>query len=220
MKLLIEVSTDKVKLDFKKAGFTRDPSLDFSDEDHSFQAYIHISGMPMTYSSYLDDVYIALRPDYLNKLNFNEYRKLPTYKKLNKYNGVPKSEVDLNDLSNIADSFMKEYNEAVDKLKPLSKKELNQFIEKSYEQALDNYTYAKDFVNQNINKFLDASPSATDEITRNLKSLKNYADNIRNYIECLSDSAKRRFVADGVEKMVRGIHDDNYWIKTIKTLLK
>lgn len=220
MKLLTEVSTDKVKLDFKKAGFTRDPSLDFSDDSHRFYGYRHKSGLPLTYATFKDNVFLSLRPDYLNKLNFNEYRKLPTYKKLNKYNGVPESEVDLNDLSNIADSFMKEYNEAVDKIKPLSKKELNQFIEKSYEQALGNYTYAKDFVNQNINKFLDASPSATDEIKRNLRSLRNYADNIRNFIESLSDSAKRQFVADGVEKMVRGIHDDNYYIQNIKKLLK
>lgn len=220
MKLLTEVSTDKVKLDFKKAGFTRDPSLDFSDDGHRFYGYRHKSGLPLTYATFKDDAFLSLTAADLEGLNFNEYSKLPTYKKLNKYNGVPKSEVDLNDLSNIADSFMKEYNEAVNKLEPLSEDELNQFIEKSYEQALDNYTYAKDFVNQNMNKFLDTSPSATDEIKRNLKFLKNYADNIRSYIENLSDSDKRKFVADGVERMVRGIHDDNYNIKTIKTLLK
>ena len=112
MKILKEESSN-VRLDFKKAGFRRDPQHDFTDDGARFQAYIHKSGMPMTYTSYQGDAYISLRLADLGELNYSEYSKLPHYKDAGMYNGVPKSSVDMAKLDQVATQLMDEYNEAV-----------------------------------------------------------------------------------------------------------
>ena len=95
---------------FGKYGFVRNPSEGFSDDGNRFRAYLYKNMLPMTYLKADGEVYISLRLDYLNDLSYREYSKLPSYKEADKYNGVPEDSVDLQDLVNIADRLIKEYN--------------------------------------------------------------------------------------------------------------
>lgn len=95
------------RLNFKSIGFQRDPSNDFSDDGTRFRMYLYKGKLPMSYASHQGNAYIALRPDYMG-LRYEQYRKLPSYKDMDKYNGVSISFVNLKDLANIADKVLDE----------------------------------------------------------------------------------------------------------------
>ena len=218
MKILKEDSSN-VRLDFKKAGFMRDPQHDFKDDGSRFQAYIHRSGMPMTYTSYQGDAYIALRPDYLGELNYKEYSKLPSYKDADIYNGVPKSSVDTAKLDQVATQLMDEYNTTVEELGSVSNDALEEIILQARKIAVEKYNNMVNIVKNNFDTYLELDTYKSKKITEYLKELKRKANGftIDNYSR-LSNSSKRGIISKGVYAIIPA-EDDDFYCKEIKNLL-
>lgn len=154
-KLTEAPSETTVRLNFRQGGFERDKSSDFSDDGTRFYAYKHQSGLPMTYARHQDQVFIALRPDYLNSLNYSEYSTLPSYKNVDIYNGVLVSEVDMKKLDGIATQFMKEYNNKVSEVEGEDYEEdWKKYVEEATKYNKFYYEEAKQFVMNNFDKFI------------------------------------------------------------------
>lgn len=218
MKILKEESSN-VRLDFKKAGFRRDPQHDFTDDGARFLAYIHKSGMPMTYTSYQGDAYISLRLADLGELNYKEFSKLPSYKYADMYNGVPKSSVDMAKLDQVATQLMDEYNTAVEELGTVSDDALEEIILQARKIATEKYNRMVNLVKNNFDTYLELDTYKSGRITEYLKELKQKAIRltIDNYSR-LSNSSKRGIISNGVYEIIRP-EDDDFYCKEIKNLL-
>lgn len=189
-----------IRMDFKKAGFTRDSSMDFTDDGTLFYGYIHKSGMPMTYTRYQDEVYIVLRPDYLEDLTYDEYSKLPHYDNANEYNWISVSDVDYAELDSMATELMREYE---DKVKEVSTKdysaEWDAYV-KQYDDFHSNlYKECKGLVANNIERIIELQPSKIIRLFEYLKGLKEAANRDLNK-SFPTDMDKRYRIEKGLDK--------------------
>lgn len=218
MKILKEDSSN-IRLDFKKAGFMRDPQHDFKDDGNRFQAYIHRSGMPMSYTSYQGDAYISLRPDYLGELNYKEYSKLPSYKDANIYNGVPKSSVDMTKLDQVATRLMDEYNEVVGNMESVSDDSLRELLQQAKDIAIKNYNNMSKLIKDNFDKYIELdSPKAT-KIKEYLQHLKWDVVKLDfDKVASESEAYKRDILNRGIEGLVKP-EEDNFYCEKIKELM-
>lgn len=218
MKILKEDSSN-VRLNFKKAGFMRDPKHDFMDDGLRFQAYIHKSGMPMTYANDQGDVFIALRPDYLGELTYKECSELPSYKYANIYNEVPKSRVDLNKLDQFATKLMNEYNEAVRNNKSGSNISLKELIQQAKGIAIKNYNSMGKLIQNNFDKYVELDPTKASEIKKYLNFLKQDISKLDfDNFASKPESYKLDILDNGIEGLVKP-EEDNVYCREIKKLM-
>ena len=207
---MILKEADNIRLNFAKAGFKRAPELDFSDDGTRFYGYIHRSGMPMTYASSRGDAYISLRPDYLKDLNYEEYSKLPSYDDSDMYNGVSKAEVDMNRLDQLATQLMKEYNEAVENLEPVSDDSFEKIVDEAKNRAAEKYKNASNLVKNNFDKLLELSDYNSKRVIEYLKALKRRVYEIGNHSRNVSDGMKRKILSKGVDYLCQPEEKDFY----------
>lgn len=201
-----------IRMDFKKAGFTRNSSMDFTDDGNRFYGYIHRSGMPMTYNRYQDDVYIALRPDYLKDLTYSEYSKLPHYKDADKYNGVLATDVDYSELDSIATDLMKEYEDMVNEISTKDYSAEWEDYKKAYWDFYGSlYKECKDLVTNNIERLMDLSSGNVSNIFEYLKKLKGFAN--RDLDKTFSDDMDKRYA------MQKGLDKTSFYADQIKKVL-
>ena len=220
-KIIKEAPEDKkrIVLNFKKAGFVREPDLDFTDDGARFFGYIHKSGMPMTYTSYMDNAFISLRPDYLHKLNYEEYSKLPSYKLADMYNYVPKSEVDMAKLDDAATQLMKEYEEAVNSLESVDEKSWQDYIAQAKELAVEKYNKMVKLVKDNFELLSDNY--AKYEVKHVFEYLNDLKDGVKKVdrIASLDDTYKRQALSKGIYYITTPM-DDDFYCKQITEIIK
>ena len=201
-----------IRMDFKKAGFTRDASMDFTDDGNRFYGYIHKSGMPMTYTRYQDDVYITLRPDYLKDLTYSEYSKLPHYKDADKYNGVLATDVDYSELDSIATDLMKEYEDMVNEISAKDYSAEWEDYKKAYWDFYGSlYKECKNLVVNNIERIMDLSSGNVSNIFGYLKRLKGFAN--RDLDKYFSDNINKRYAIQ------KGLDKTTFYTDQIKKVL-
>lgn len=80
-----------------KYGVTRDPNHDFTDDGHRFTSYLYKGVVPISYTRGYGEVFLSIRFDVLNDIRYEDYRKFPSYKYSDKYNGVDENSVDVDD---------------------------------------------------------------------------------------------------------------------------
>lgn len=124
-------NTGRARLNFKSAGINRVPENDFSDDGARFRAYEY-DGVPITYTTYDGDGFLAIRIDELafGKMNYYEYSKLPSYKEADKYNGVPIGTIDLEDVKRICKKLKAEYEKALGDIDNVDYSEASKAINK------------------------------------------------------------------------------------------
>lgn len=86
---------------FKKFGIKHIEEEDFKDDGTSFKVYECSNGIKFSYTTCNGDVYIAARDWYNNDLlSYDELDGAGLYNLADKFNGVPVSIVDVNDIIN------------------------------------------------------------------------------------------------------------------------
>ena len=103
--------TKSGNLNYKAFGIERTPEGDFSDDGTRFYSYMLNNGMEMTVAKGGDDIYLSLRHPYDKEISYEEYSSLPHYNDLDRYNGVAKGSVNLNEVVKASNAYMNEYNE-------------------------------------------------------------------------------------------------------------
>lgn len=157
---------------FERYGFTRYPEKDFSDDGNRFRMYLYHDELPMSYLRADGDVYIALRPDYIDGISYREYSKLPSYNDANKYNGVPEDSVDLDDLSLIAERLTGEIKELKVNIKDADPDAWNEFCSRYINLYTNAYQDIVEIVKSKFLEILELDDYKIKEIKGYLRSLK------------------------------------------------
>lgn len=160
---------------FKKVGIKHVAEEDFKDDGTSFKVYECPNGIKFSYTTFDGDVYIAARDWYDNDLlSYDELDNAGLWALSDKFNGVPASSVDVND---IIDTF--------ERLK--SGIEALEASVKDDNYVADN----KDFVASKIEYEIEFIKSKRDELKSSIDflSLSSYKFNcVKSYFEYVDKS--------------------------------
>lgn len=203
--ILKEAQNVASRLNFKQGGFERDKSIDFRDDGIGYR---HHSGMPMTYSKSRDLVFISLRPDYFNELDYFEYKELPSYGDADIYDGVQVSEVNMKKLNEIATNLMKEYKEKVEEVTGADYEEgWKKYVEDASTYYKNLYIKVRGLVMENFDKLLDLSEYSIKDVFTYLQRLKEAA--LTDYEKIGSTPRlKRRYSVDGFKPEFTFYYDE------------
>lgn len=173
------------KIMMNKYGFERWPEEDFSDDGNRFTCYKVGSRVRVSKCTYNGKVFIGARIDGY-KLPYAVYSSLPSYKELDKLNGVSIEALTDNDLINLYEScvrYEEEYTKAEDTIVLPTLEEITK--------------HCQLIANIRKNEISSVEYIIKNNIANLLNNLSDYQwKHLKYYYNCLVDSGKRYAVTD------------------------
>lgn len=187
-------------------GVTRNREGDFTDDGNRFQSYLYKGLIPITYLRTDGEVYITIAFHDLANINYEEYKKFPSYTHADDFNGVSVGNFDPQVFKKNLDAAYDDVTMFLDNVEEVDSQQLEDRIKvinsacKEYEEKVKQYI--KDNA-LNIIKLPDYKFSE-------LKNYVTYASNrTADAIRDASASSQRSFMSDDIEKLKERI--SNSW---------
>ena len=192
------------KINLGKYGFVRKPESDFNDDGNHFKAYM-INGILFTYLRSGNRLYLSGRGHTVGvrTLNWEDYSKLPSYKKLNMLNGKDVdmlTEQDFLDLVEVAEKYSEEFNHCFETLPDIPREDiLHKLMEIRAKRTAEYNEFCNAFNNCSV-KVLSLSNYDLQSLQRTENKLREYSEWSDEVLErsvdtiCESKTSKRHFV--------------------------
>lgn len=187
-------------------GVTRNREGDFTDDGNRFQAYLYKGLIPITYLRTDCKVYITIAFHDLANINYEEYKKFPSYTHADDFNGVSVGNFDPQVFKKNLDAAYDDVTMFLDNVEEVDSQQLEDRIKvinsacKEYEEKV------KQYIKDNALNIIKLSDYKFSE----LKNYVTYASNrTADAIRDASASSQRSFMSDDIEKLKERI--SNSW---------
>lgn len=207
-------------LSLKKYGVVRDPANDFSDDGNRFRAYLYKDVVPITYLRDGDDVYLSIAFHHLGDINYEEYREFPSYKNVNKYNGVNINEVDPEDFIKICEEAFKDINNFRENVKSPDRGAYEKYLKTYADYYKKQIEKARDLIANNLEKVADLSSYRLERLFEYYNDIRRLLKTYSKGSENVSDVRIRNALSDSsLYRQKEEIAEDCFYLKEIEKLI-
>lgn len=187
---------------FKKAGIKHIAEEDFKDDGTSFKVYECPNGIKFSYTTFDGDVFIAAR-DYFDRtlLTNNEIVNAGIWSLSDKFNGVPASSINVNDI-------IETFEQLKSKVEALEASAKNDSIVEE----------KKDFVVSKLEYEIEFVKSKRDELKSSIDFLSlttDQFDTIKDYFKYVD-----KFYVEALEDELRQVKDGRVFRSSMKFIVK